>query len=90
MHNPLRLAVKKRNPLLTAPILGVPIWLRMHNAAHLLAQDQPQLAHSNWFTTPELQSATPKPITAELAGVTALDHEPYVPRVHGGNGLLSA
>ena len=48
------------------------------------------MAHSNWFTTPPKQSATPMTITTELDGVYDLDHVTYVPREDGGNGTLSA
>lgn len=88
--NPLRLAVKMSNPQVTAPITGVPIWQGKDNAAHLFDQDLTTMAHSNWFTTPPKQSATPMTITAELDGVYDLDHVTYVPREDGGNGTLSA
>ena len=78
------------NPQVTSPITGVATWQGKDTAAHLFDQDLTTMAHSNWFTTPPKQSATPMTITTELDGVYDLDHVTYVPREDGGNGTLSA
>ncbi|WLV77895.1 glycoside hydrolase family 31 protein [Lacticaseibacillus parahuelsenbergensis] len=89
-ENPMRLALKMRNPKVTSPIKDAPVWQGDDTVDNLFDQDLDTMAHSNWFSDTPKQSPTPMTITTELDGVYDLDHVTYVPRENGGNGNLSA